>query len=546
MDVEFIQGMKAFPGWGEFNRLLSTYPAPETFIAIARKVLENMEQTEGVFIAKDSLNITNVHILQHILLERWSTDDWRPFNRTEFVKAVQRINSPAFQDLLKMLTGLRKEHPVLKKSETAKRKIRMLTKLWFTALEQRFSVRSGKSEVARAWLIHEQLWPKVHPAAPSRNAFDSIPYAMAMRFLMIHGQAIVSSASQAMSCSELKKSGVLSTFLERYSRPVGEFLIEAPPTSAYPRGFDNRFAKHPVLRIGEDCLISPDSTMLFGALENQVLQRSLDAQGFASSSMAFGAVFEAYGHLLLRTAVVPSTGESFVKPFKYENKKKKVVDSPDGFLLGQFPIVFEFKATRYPQATDENVELSGLWGWFNKLTGENEERGPLAQGSAFFDDVDACFAHQVPQEEMCRALYVIVSYDAPPVGLNCLPLRNELWKKHLAKRGMSLPPSVAALADRTAVISIQDLESLVTVAESEMQQGQPLSMGMLIHDWWKRTCTAPLAPGDSQGNPQLRAGLGDDVLRRYESAREHFFSLHEAAYDACNNIAHELVYGSAP
>ena len=546
MDVEFIQGMKAFPGWGEFNRLLSTFPAPETCIAIARKVLENTEQNEGVFIAKDSLDITNVHILQHILLERWSIDDWRLPDQTEFAKVEPRINSPAFQDLLRMLAGLRKEHPVLKKAETAKREIRMLTKLWFAALEQRFSVRSGKSEVARAWIIHEQLWPKVHPAAPSWNAFDSIPYAMAMRFLMIHGQAIIPSASQAMSRSELKKSGALSTFLERYSRPVGEFLTETPPTSVYPRGFDNRFAKHPVLRIGEDCLISPDPTMLFGALENQVLQRTLDAQGFQSASIAFGDVFEAYGHLLLETTTGPSTEESFVKPFKYENKKKKVVDSPDGFLLGQFPVVFEFKATRYPHATDENVELSGLWGWFNKLAGENEERGPLAQGSAFFDDVDEGLVYQVPQEEMRRALYVIVTYDAPPVGLNCLPLRNELWKKHMAKRGMSLPPRIASLADRTAVISIRDLENLVTAAESEIQQGQRLSMGMLIHDWWKRTCTAPLATVDNRGNPQLRAGLGDDVLRRYENARDHFFSLHEAAYEACDNIGHKLVFGSAP
>lgn|SRR5678815_980770 len=200
-----------------------------------------------------------------------------------------------------------------------------------------------------------------------------------------------------------------------------------------------------------------------------------------------------------------------------------MVDSPDAFLLGTSPLVFEFKSMRYPFDLQTATSLEGLARWLTELTGGKNGRGAFEQGAAFVQDARAGRCLAIDARTINDALYVVVAYDDIPSCANWLGVRDELWPSG------SLSLEAARLSRRTVFISMRDLETTLTVQDFERSNGRPFSLGGEVRQWWEIVRHGPQPDGG--GQDRLPDGLGNLLIRRYPEATAHVLEFHRTAWD---------------
>jgi hypothetical protein len=429
------------------------------------------------------------------------------------------------------LTSARGRHPAMSRNLRAPLWYRVVSSVWASSLEQEFVNRSPKQELARAWLMYNTLWPrlvaggKVTVPAPSQTAFAAIDYGLLLVFVLWHHKGYVADLRAALQNTTLGQAAI-STLLDCYTERA-EALVEADAPTLYPRrGFANPFARFPILRIGDATLVCPDPSVLFAGVEFRILQQAL-AGDFDRTSKAFGFVFEAYGVELLSAAPAQVLGGQLVAEFNYQRKGQQVA-SPDALVTGHHNVVFEFKALRYPYKTDESSNVRAFVSWLSKLTGANDERGPLEQGASFFDDVESNIVPGFPRGSLNSALYVVVSYQDIPTGIcNSLAMRARFWK--------ALNPWAQSLSQRTAFVSIRDLETVVTLADAAHRRGLPFGIANEFHAWWADASRRRLPPS-----------FRDYLLTRYAALAGHSLPLHSQALDSFSKRVDTAAFGELP
>jgi len=534
MHVTLIED-RPFPGW---KRLCSTLSGSGAMsVALTQIVIHEESKHDGVFVKVGPAHVTNLHLIQRVLLGRWANEGWAPPTAHRLQQSFVRLKGPRFQRVSEMLVGLRQRHPALRPDESDRTR-RVASGLWFTTLEQRFVSRSSAWEMSRAFRMYEQLWPVVHGEPCLTSAFDSPAYVLGLSLAVtMHAKGYVRDARILFRETQLG-SAALETLLEQFTTPAQDFLHRQPGLEQYPSTFENAFANSPILRVSPWALFTPDPTIVFGALENRLRHQVLATGDWEEQSKRFGNVFERYGQQLLEE----SAPSDFERPFHYTNAAGKQVETPDGFLKGATPITLEFKATELPQATGNAADLDEMFSWLEKLTGARSAskgvtaRAPFAQGAAFFADASRGLVPGDLARQVGQGLYLIVSYDAPPASANWPTIRAALWTPRLSAEAR-------AMLDRTAFISIRDLEVLAITGHFLRTQGTPRPLADLVKEWWNEVRSGPSVWVDSIGQQHIRGGLGSYLLERYSLAGTHVLPSHQVAVDLFFDMTTQLYFG---
>lgn len=515
-----------FPGWPAFNDRINRIPAAELAMILARCVVGDANQHDGVFEGNEDHNGANHHLMQRILLERWRAEHWRtpdPTRDSQVLDAEAEVSA-----LLRALLDLRQQHDALTPPLIIPLWMKIGRSLWFTALEQRFSSRATKLELARASILYRTVWPaleeaeKVTVPGPSRTAFDALEYILLLVVLLWKNNGYVPDARTALAQADLSE-GQIDTLLEVYTVPAADLLDRIPSPQDYPGlGFANSFIEWPILRVNESTLFAPQPTCMYSGFEFRVLQQALTAgvegaadpeTGFGEVSQAFGHVFEAYVSWLLSAAELDQGGETVLEEFDYQ-RNEDTVASPDAFVLGgETALILECKALRYPFDIDQATHLSDLREWLGKLGGATDERGPFDQGAAFFDDLNngRC-APQLPGVQPANCIYLIVSYEEIPAVANWRQFRTQFWSDGLSD------PARGLLFERTLFVSVRDLEIALTVLRHLREVGTPLQMGSAVKGWQQWLQEGEPAWEDAQGR-HFRGGLGSYLLELHPEAK---------------------------
>lgn len=529
-----------FPGWSEFNDRLAKLPAPELAVSMAKLVAWSAKRNDGRFVSEGFVNSINHQIFQRLLLRNWSEQGWRMPTNRDFANFLQDDAAKRkVGQLMRALVGLRDQHPVHSPSVALPMPMKIASNLWLTAQEQRFQNRSPKHEVARAWLMFETIWPAVVQAhnielgAPNRSAFESLPYALFMLEFMYMGDGWLPDVTTALSASKLQGLA-LTSFLECYTMDAREFVRLDRPQE-YPTGIVNPFGLNPVLRITDNVLFAPDPSVIFGGLGFRLLQQALTAgtaaipedpqEGFKQASSAFGFVFEDYGRLLLSSFELSVTGDQYLPEFSYRRGGNQVA-SPDAFLTGPDPLIFEFKSLRFPFDAEAAAHFTGFASWLTRMTGGKDGRTAFEQGAEFVRDARAGLFTEVDRSVAESATYVIVGYEDIPLPANWPAIRRHVWSDELS-------PEASELATTRAVfISIRDLEVALTVSEYESNARRSFSLGSAIKEWWRSLQTGPAAFEDASGQRRLAPDFGNYLLEKYPDAAGYFPRLLREAWDA--------------
>jgi len=355
-----------FRGWYRLRRPLAALPVAEASVSLARVVAELMASHDGTFVGGGSMNATNHHLMERLLLQRWDAEQWRSPSAALAQRVAQMHGRlmPAYC----ALTGARGRHRGLSRNLRAPLWYRVVSSVWVASLEQEFVNRAPKQELARAWILYKDVWPRIETAgkvtvpAPSQTAFASIDYALLLVVAVWHHRGFIADLRAALRDTNIGQ-GTISTLLDCYTHPAPE-LVAADNPALYPgEGFANPFARAPLLRIGDASVFCPDPSVLFAGVEYRVLQQALGGD-FVRTSRAFGHVFEAYGGDLLQAA--HGLGGRFLPEFRYPRAGEQV-DTPDAFILGARSVVFEFKALRYPFEVDQSGNVRAFVAWISKL-----------------------------------------------------------------------------------------------------------------------------------------------------------------------------------
>ena len=546
MQVEFLTSVP-FPGWPDFEARLAKLPAPELALMLAQMVAQSTKQNDGRFVKEGFVSAVNLHIFQRFLLRQWSAEGWR-LPTAEKRQSLQDDEAKReIANLMRALVDRRNQHPALAPKIELPKPVKIASGLWFSAQEQRFQNRSPKHEIARAWLMFQNIWPivvetrKIPLAAPNLSAFESLPYALLMLTLMYLHDGWLPDVMGALSKSNLK-GPALTSFLGCYTTAANDFVRHDRPAD-YPVGFVNPFGLKPVLRITDNVLFAPDPSIIFGALGFRLLQQALTAgteaepedpdKGFERASSAFGFVFEEYVRLLLKELGRLSAGQQFRDEFRYK-RGTDAVASPDAFLVGAAPLIFEFKSLRFPFHAEAEAHFTGLASWLTRMTGGKDGRSAFEQGVAFVRDAQARLFTEVGNDVAETAMYVMVGYEDIPLPANWPGIRKHIW-------GSELTPEALALEGRSVFISLRSLEIALAVAEFEASGGRNFCMGFAIREWWQSLKTGPAAFETPSGEPRLAPDFGNYLLEKYPDAVGYFPSLLREAWqkfqDATTDVA---------
>lgn len=512
-----------FTSWADIQDSLSGIQPAPMVLAIAKFAGQSAAQNDGTIAGTGHLNPSNLHVIQRLLLQRWKDSGWSaPDFEYDPADAIDKLST-----VLRRINGLRDRHPAF--ISTSKPAARFQRLLWLTALEQEFSSRSSKHEIARTRLFNEKLWPE-HPIAKAQantSAFARMHYALILYLALwrYHGQ----TTDLAVLFRGTTLESHASTIREVFAHDANEFLVNHPVTT-YPDRFRNPFVEQPVLRLPTGAVIAPDPTVLLTAMEHRTLMDAL-ANGratarqtaFDAASTAFGQVFETYVQQLL-SWLETGVGGALTLEFKY-SKNNNEVASPEAVVQGRFPLVFEAKALRFPFEQEEAWKIDSYVSWVEKLGGANNGRAAFEQGAAFFEDVQLGIVPGFPPGSLNDSLYIIVTYSEVPASLNWPTLRSELPLK--------LSEAARALFAKTVFLSVRDLE--VAAAASTCVDG--FSLANTLHAWQSWLSGQSVTPDRS-----FRGNFASYVLEQHPSVASAMAGPLHASFKAAFDEAADLAF----
>jgi hypothetical protein len=521
VEVQFISS-RPFPGWDQFVAHLGSV-RPEHALALVQVFTKYIaEHDEGTIRGQHPV----FPITLHVLLREWilalGTGALPAFDATTRDDCTRVL-----LDGSREVNGLRDSHPVLTRSPlwlpASLKDEERLRVLWFHHLEQQGLGWAPKLELGRSQRMFAELWPEMYKAgrvklkSSEETAFLSTRYALLLALGMWHAQGNVVDARELFKEAELSEA-TLGNVLDAISVPLETVQAAFSTAPRYPESIQNYFQRYPMIRVSNWSVFAPlpdlllqswDLRNLFDNLELTVA--NVGERGGAEFYRALGVVFEAYARELLEE-LARESGALFIPEFRYDGN----LDSPDGFLaMGATTFAFEMKCYRVPRAAYDKVELSSFESWFASLLGTNDKgRPPLVQGASFFDawasgkpEIGAKLG--APPKE---ARYLIVSYEDVPAFCSWNVFRKWYSAKHLDE-------ATRALWERTTVLSVRELESLVAAARGHWERtGTCFDLVTVLAKYDEYREQAPDADRDPVNG--FKDGIGNWVLRTQEHARD--------------------------
>lgn len=521
MEVQFISS-RSFPGWDKFRAQLGSVAPEEALAAVQVFTRLIAKRDEGAFRGQPPVFPITLHVVEREWVQRLSVGTLPKLN-PDTRDACMRV----VLDACREVNGLREQHEALQRSPLllpaelkAQERLRVL---WFHHLEQQGMNWAAKLELGRSQRMFAEIWPAMYKdgriklRSSEETAFLSTRYALLLAIGIWHAQGNVADARELFKEAALSES-TLGNVLDAIAVPLEEVQKDLASAAVYPDSIQNYFQRYPLIRVGTWGAFAPlpdlllqswDLRNLFDNLELTLM--NVGHRGGAEFYRALGVVFEDYARELLGE-LAAHCAATYIPEFRHDGS----LDSPDAFLVnGSAKFAFEMKCYRVPRSAYDNVTLGSFESWFASLLGTNDKgRAPLAQGASFFKKWEAGNPEiKAKVGEVSRdTQYFIVSYEDVPAFCSWNVFREWYATEHL-------DDSTRGLWARTTVISIRELESLVSAARGYQERtGAPFDLVATLAKYHEYRKEAPDADHDPVNG--FKDGLGNWVLRTQEHARD--------------------------
>ncbi|MDI1476353.1 hypothetical protein [Polyangium sp. y55x31] len=457
MDVT-IQTTSPFRGWPAVAEALAALDPRRALGAIELIVHTLATRQDGVFDGQGAapLGPTNVHVIARELVGLLP-DEALP----DLDPSAERVVLPVVVDLAREVNGLRST-ALTAPQETEADALRLL---WLHHLEQNGLAWSPKIELGRGWRMFAEIWPQlVESGRVTTPSYATAPFLNSAHMLLLavalwHARGCLPDVREALGRLGLSASHV-SAILEVFTCPLREARMQLAQAPKYPISLQNFFRRHSVIRSTEWGVFAPLPDLLLQCWDLQRLFETLEctlvnvpqraAQRYYGS---LGVVYEQYVRDLLHEIAAASGGLA-VDPFPVSDD----AESPDGFLVyGPDVLAFEAKSYRVPGRAYEDVSLDSFSLWFSKILGSDDSgRKPLVQGQDFYEKWKQGDANITARlgTSVAQSIYVVVTYEDPPVFTNWLMFRHWYLANHLE------PATQREMWAQTIVVSVRALEAL--------------------------------------------------------------------------------------
>lgn len=526
MDVQLTTAIP-FPGWHEFQKEIDELRADQAITLLQDVIMKAVESHDGIFRELAPLSPTNIHVLAR----EWVAN-LTEFSFSQFDAESQDILIKAIPVLCRQINGLSEQKLSLSNKlilPEALRYERRLGKLWHNHLEQMGSQWSPKIELGRSQRMFSEIWKdllesdRIQIKAQHGTSFLDTPLRLLFILGILHSRGRVQDVRTLLGSTDLSEQQI-STLLEICCTPLESMQRQLYDLGRFPDNIQNIFHRSPLIRINEWCVIAPlpyllmqswDLQNLFDGLECTISNHAT-ANGAVEYYGALGIVFENYITELLQELMSICGNEKYVQPFNFMKNHQ----SPDGFLheSGVGTVIFEAKCYRIPQRSYENVNFESFLTWFSNLLGANQRgRPPLQQGLAFYNEWKAGnieILRELPEGGPDKSIYVVVSYEDIPFFVQ--------WREYRTWYFQKLETATHTLWEKTLVISIRELEILISAARSAGKIGGAPATFQVFHvlsEYMEYRNSAPDLENSDTG-ARIKDRLCDWILRQWPTAGE--------------------------
>jgi hypothetical protein len=474
-----IQAVSPFRGWPAVTAALAALDTTRALGVVEMIVHTLATRQDGVFDGRGAapLGPTNIHVIARELVGLLPEEALPHLD-----PSAERAVLPVLVSLAREVNGLRSAHPALTApQETEADALRLL---WLHHLEQNGLAWSPKLELGRGWRMFAEIWPQlVASGRVTTPSYATAPFLNSAHMLLLavalwQERGLLPDVRVPMGRLGVS-AGQASAILEVFTCPLHEAKAQFAQAPRYPLSLQNFFRRCSVIRSSEWGIFAPLPDLLLQCWDLQRLFETLEctlvnvpqraAQRYYGS---LGVVYEQYVRELLHEIAAASGGQA-VDPFVVDG-----AESPDGFLVyGSEVLVFEAKCYRVPGRAYEDVSLDSFATWFSKVLGSDDAgRKPLVQGQDFYDRWKEGNANITARlgTSVAQSLYVVVTYEDPPVFTNWLLFRRWYLATYLE------PATQHHLWAQTIVVSVRALEALAgacrQVPTPPGAQGLPVRM----------------------------------------------------------------------